>query len=135
VIEWEYNQGPEYVAACLAQAGSHLLGVARGGGLNEQRIQQVLEVEQQARAIYEAAKQKAEQLPIEAEQEAQELIEQKRAEAQAQAGQILADAQTQDECARIRARAEEEATRMEALAQNHFDHAVSHMLDRLIGRE
>jgi vacuolar-type H+-ATPase subunit H len=120
--------------ACPHKSGGLQLGLRRGG-VNEQRIRQVLEVEQQAQAIYEDAKKKAEQLPVQAEQEAQELIEQKRAEAQAQAGQIIADAQAEEECARIRAQAEEDAARMEALAQNHFDHAVSYVLDRLIGRE
>jgi vacuolar-type H+-ATPase subunit H len=103
--------------------------------LNEQRIQQVLEIEKQAQAIHEAAVRDAEQLQKQAEQEAQALFEKTRAEAQEEARRLVADAPASEECARILAQSEDESRRMETLAAKHFDRAVGYVLDRLVGRE
>jgi cell division septum initiation protein DivIVA len=103
--------------------------------LPEKLIQQVLEIEKQAQTIHDAAVSQAEQLPVHTEKEAQDLIEKARAEAQTEARQLVADAQAQDECARILAKADEDSARLEALAMNHFDRAVSYVLDRVIGKD
>jgi V/A-type H+-transporting ATPase subunit G/H len=102
---------------------------------SEEHIQQVLEIESQARAIYEAAEREAEQLPRQVEQEAQALIEKARTDAQEEARRLVANAQAPEECARILSQAEEEVRRTEALALSHFDRAVAHVLDRVVGRE
>jgi V/A-type H+-transporting ATPase subunit G/H len=102
---------------------------------NEEHIQQVLEIERQARAVYEAAEREAEQLPRQVEQEAQALMEKARADAQEEARRLIANAQAPEECARILAQAEEEVRRTEALALRHFDRAVAYVLDRVVGRE
>jgi len=103
--------------------------------LNEDRVQQILDIEGQARAIYQEAVQKAEELPAQAAREAQTLIENARADAQSQARQLLDEAQAADACARTLDQARAEAERMENLAQSHFDRAVSYVLDRLAGKE
>jgi vacuolar-type H+-ATPase subunit H len=104
-------------------------------GLNEQRIRQVLEIENQAQAIHEAAVHDAEQVQKQAEQEAQALVEKSRAEAQEEARRLVADAQASEEGARILAQTEEKSRQMETLAAKHFDRAVGYVLDRLTGRE
>lgn len=104
--------------------------------LNEERVRQVLEIEKQAQAIHDAAVAEADQLPIQAAKEAQAIIEEARTDAQAEARRLVADAQTeaQEEGVRIVAQAEEDARRMEALAMNHFDRAVSYVLDQVVSR-
>lgn len=103
-------------------------------GLNEKRIQQVLDIERQAQAIHKAAIHKAAQLPIQAEQEAQALVEKTRVDAQEEARQLIANAYAEEACAQIMAQAEEDVRRMEALAMSHFDRAVGYVLDRVVGR-
>ncbi len=101
---------------------------------NEEHIHQVLEIESQAHAVYEAAEREADQLPRRVEQEAQALIEKARADAQEEARRLVASAQAPEECERILAQAEEEVRRTEDLAKTHFDQAVSHVLDQVVGR-
>jgi len=103
--------------------------------LNDKRVQQILAIEQQAQAIYDAAVREAEQLPVQAEKEAQALIEQARTEAQDEARQLVANAQAQEECAHILTQAETNAKQMEAAAASHFDHAVSYVLNQVAARE
>ena len=61
--------------------------------MNENRIQQVLEIEKQAQEIHEVALRDAQQLPILAEQESQVVMEKARAGAQEEARQLVANAQ------------------------------------------
>ena len=75
--------------------------------MDEKRIQEVLQIEKQAQAIYEAALREAEQLPVLASQESQSLIEKTRIEAEAEAHRLVANAEAKEECARILADAEE----------------------------
>jgi vacuolar-type H+-ATPase subunit H len=103
--------------------------------LNEKRIQQVLEIEKQAQAIYEQAISEAEQLPLLAEKEVQLLIEKARADATEEARQMIARAQSQDESAQILADADEKVRRTETLAAGNLDRAVAYVLARVIGRE
>jgi vacuolar-type H+-ATPase subunit H len=102
--------------------------------LNEQRIQQVLEIEKQAQAIHDAAVGDAEQLQKQAEHDAQALIEKTRADAQDEARQLVAQAQAHEESARILAESDEKSHQLETLAANHFDRAVAYVLDQLIGK-
>jgi vacuolar-type H+-ATPase subunit H len=104
-------------------------------GLNEQRIQQVLEIENQAQAIHEAAIHDAEQLQKQAEQEAKTIIEKAQAEAQEEAQRLASDRQASDECARILAESEDKSRQLETLAAQHFDRAVDYVLDRLMGKK
>jgi len=103
--------------------------------MNENRIQQVLEIEKQAQEIHEIAIHDAQQLPILADQEAQGVIEKVRADAQEEARQIIASAQAKEETVRILLEAEKKNHQVEALAMSNFDRAVNYILDRVIGRE
>jgi vacuolar-type H+-ATPase subunit H len=103
--------------------------------LNDKRIEQILDIEKQAQAIYAQAVSEAEQLPIQAEKEAQALIEKARQDAEEEARQIIAKAKCEEECDQIMADAEDKIKRTETLAASNFDHAVSYVLNRVIGRE
>ena len=103
--------------------------------MNENRIQQVLEIEKQAQEIHEIAMRDAQQLPISADQESQVVMEKARADAQVEARQLIANAQAKEETTRILVEAEEKNRQVEALAKSNFDRAVNYILDRVIGRE
>jgi len=103
--------------------------------MDEKRIQEVLQIEKQAQAIYEAALREAEQLPVLASQESQSLIEKTRIEAEAEAHRLVANAEAKEECARILADAEEKSNRMKGLAMSHMERAIGYVLDRVAGRD
>jgi len=102
--------------------------------LNDKRIEQILEIEKQAQAIYDQAVNEAEQLPVQAEKEAQALIEKARQNSEEEARQLTAKAKCEEECAQILAEVEKKVKRTETLAASNFDHAVSYVLNRIIGR-
>lgn len=103
--------------------------------MNENRIRQVLEIEQQAQGIHDKAVSDAQQLPVQAEQEGQALIERARAEAQEEARRVIAKAQSEEVTARILAQAEQKNHEAEALAMSNFDRAVAFVLERVINKE
>ena len=103
--------------------------------MNEKRIQQVLDIEQQAQGIYQAAVNEAKQLPVQAEQEAQVMLERARVEAEQEAQQMLAKAQSGDESAQILSQAEEKIRSTDAKAQSNFNRAVADVLYRVVGKE
>ena len=103
--------------------------------MNDKRIEQILEIEKQAQAIYAEAVNEAEQIPIQAEKDAQALIEKARLEAEEEARQIVAKAKCEEECDDILAEAEKSVKRTETLAASNFDHAVAYVLNRVIGKE
>ena len=104
-------------------------------GLNEKRIQQVLEVEKQAQAIHDKALAEADQLPVQAELEALSLVEQARADAQAEARALIAKAQAQEEVAAIVDDAKSKIQKVDAAAQLNMSRAVSYVLNRVVGKE
>ncbi len=103
--------------------------------MNEQRILQVLDIERQAQDLHNEAIHSAEQLQQQAASEARVLIEKARADARSEAARMTHSAQAEDECARILAQTDEKNHRMESQAAVHFDHAVSYVLNRIVGRE
>lgn len=103
--------------------------------MNENRIQQVLEIEKQAQEIHEIAIRDAQQLPISADQESQAGLEKARADAQVEARQLIANAQAKEETSRILAEAQKKNHQVEVLAMSNFDRAVNYILDHVIGRE
>ena len=102
--------------------------------MNEKHIQQVIEIEKQAQEIHEAAMREAQQLPVLAEQESQALIEKTRADAQQKAREMVSEVKTDEESARILSEVEEKNKQFEALAMSNLDRAVTHVLERVIGR-
>ena len=105
------------------------------GDLDDKRIQQVLEIEKQADAEYEKAISQAAQLPLQAEKDAQALIEKARADAQDEAKNLIEKAKSEEESDRISEDAQERVHKMESLATINFDHAVTYVLARVVGRE
>ena len=103
--------------------------------MKEDRIQQVLEIEKQAREIHATAVREAEQLIKQADQEAQELIERANSEAQEEARQLVANAQAKEEIESILAEAEDKVKRSRNLAKGNLDRAVGYVLDQVAGRE
>lgn len=104
-------------------------------GLNEKRIQQVLEIEKKAQAIHDKALAEAQQLPLKAEQEAQVMIETGRTAAQAEARDMIAKAQSKDEVASILADVNTKIQRIDVSAQANMSRAVSYVLNRVVGKE
>jgi hypothetical protein len=102
--------------------------------LNEKSILQVLELEKEAQAIYEAAIHEAQQLPVIAEKEALALVEKTRADAQAEAQRLIANAKSEEETAQILAQAEAKVRQFEAIASGNLDHAVSYVIARVVGK-
>ena len=101
--------------------------------MNE-KIQQVLEIEKQAKEIQEKAMRDAQEIPVRAEQEAQALIAKAKAEAEEEGRKLIAAAQSTDTAQGISAEAGEKDNQFEALAKKNFDQAVSFVLERVIGR-
>ena len=102
--------------------------------MNEQRIELVLEIEQQAQAVLEAARHEAEALPQQADQETQALLRQAREAAEEKARQVVARADPVEQSQRIVSQAEETVRQAEAVALTHFDRAVAYVLARVAGR-
>jgi V/A-type H+-transporting ATPase subunit G/H len=103
--------------------------------LNEKTIQQVLEIEQQADAIYAEAAREAEKLPLLAEQEAQMLIEKARSEAEEEAKKMVTKAQAEEERQRILAEADTTVQRTESVAKMNSNKAIAYVLNRVTGKE
>ena len=103
--------------------------------MNEERIQQIVKIEQQVQVIHETARSEAEKLPLQAEQEVHALIEKARKEAEAEAKRLLSEARAEDEVAHILNQAEQETLGLENNAMRHFDRAVNYVLARVVGRD
>jgi vacuolar-type H+-ATPase subunit E/Vma4 len=102
--------------------------------VNEKRIELVLEIEQQAQAVVEAARREAEALPQLAEQEAQTLVAQAREAAEEKARRVVAQGEPVEQSQRILSQAEDAVRQAEAVALTHFDRAVAFVLARVAGR-
>jgi vacuolar-type H+-ATPase subunit H len=103
--------------------------------MNEKRIQEVMEVERQAREVLESATREAEALPRRAHEEARELIEKARLAARDEARVLIAEAQGQSGAGEIVPKAEAQIREMEASGAKNFDRAVQYVLERVIGKE
>jgi vacuolar-type H+-ATPase subunit H len=103
--------------------------------MNEKHIQQILDIEKQARAVYESAIKEAELLPLQAEKDAQKVIEQARLDAENEARQMIEKAKAQNEIANILAEAEKQVQRNDVIAARNIDRTVSHVINRVVGRE
>ncbi len=103
--------------------------------MDKKTIQQMLEIDQQAKAIHENALKEAAQLMAEAEKEAPDFIEKARMQAEQEAKEILSHSQSGEESQRILAEVEQNTKNMEALAKTNFDRAVAYVLARVVGKE
>ena len=105
------------------------------GNVNEKRIQQVLDIEQQAEEIRAKAVAAAEQLPAQADIEAQELIERSRAKAQEEARTLVSRARAEQDSNTILAETNEHLRVAEVTAMGNLSRAVAYVLARVVGRE
>ena len=103
--------------------------------MNENRIQDVIQIEKQADEIYNKAVHEAERIPQQAEQEAKVIIEKAKVEAEKEAQAILANAQAKEECEKILVDANESIQHNQTLAKRNFDRAVTYVISRVLGRE
>ncbi len=103
--------------------------------MNEKRIKQVLDVEKNAEALYEAAVQEASQLPSKAEVKAQTLIEDSRAKAKDEAQKMVAKAEPEEENHQILDQANKKIQQMDSQAKANFSRAVTYVLNRVAGKE
>lgn len=103
--------------------------------MNEKRIQEVIDIEKQADAIFNQAVNEADRIPRQAELEAKALIENVRAEAEKEAKKILANAEAKDECNKIMDKAEAEIQHSQTLAKRNFDRSVTYVISRVLGRD
>jgi vacuolar-type H+-ATPase subunit H len=103
--------------------------------MNEERIQQVMEIEKQAQEIHDAAVREAEQLLKQTDQETQTIIEKAQTGAQEEARRLVENAEAKDETTRILAEAEEKIDLSKNLAKGNLDRATNFVLDRVAGRE
>lgn len=102
--------------------------------MNEQRIQEILEIETKAQQMLAQAKREAEELPVKAESDAHEMVEKARVTANAEARGILEQAQAANEAEKIMAAAEDRMSQTEKLAEKNFEKAVALVLDRVLGK-
>ena len=102
--------------------------------MNEKRIEQVLDIEKQAQAIFDAATREAEQLPANAEQEEHAMIAQARENAEAEARKIIEAAKGEDRAKDIVATMAKTNSDAEAKAKANLDKAVAYVLERVIGK-
>jgi vacuolar-type H+-ATPase subunit H len=103
--------------------------------LNEKRIQDVIELEKQADAIYEQAVAEAAQIPVEAESESEQLLERTRMEAHSEARQVTENAKAEEECEKILSQSSEKMQQTETIARGNLTRAISYVLNRVVGRE
>ena len=103
--------------------------------MNDDRIQQVLQIEKEAQELFDSATRDAEQILIQAEQDSETLIEKERTAAEEEARQIVAKADVEEERKRILAEADEKVNRTNSLAKGHSDRAVNYVLNRVAGRK
>ncbi len=112
--------------------GGHRIGE---DGLDDKRIQQVLDIEKQADGVYQSAISKAAQLPLQAEKDAQALLEKTLADANEAAKNIIAKAKSEEESDLISSDALDRVHKMESKATINMDHAIGYVLARVVGRE
>jgi vacuolar-type H+-ATPase subunit H len=103
--------------------------------LNEKKIQEVIEIEKQADAIFNQAVSEADRIPHQAEIEAKALIEKARSDAEKEAKEILANAEAKDECEKILAQAQENIQHGQTTAKQNFDRSVTFVISRVLGRD
>ncbi len=101
--------------------------------MNEERVRQILQIEQQAAALYDAAVVEADGLPRAAEAQARSERDRILGEARAEAGRRREAARAERESAEILTGADGEIRRMQARAKENFERAVSFLVEQAAG--
>ncbi len=103
--------------------------------MDDKRIQQVIDIEKKADAVYQSAISQATRLPLQAENEAQDLIAQARVQAEEEAHTLIEKAAAGEESEQISSDATERVNKMETLASMNLGRAITYVLARVVGRE
>ncbi len=101
--------------------------------MNENRIRQVLEIEQQAKEIQDAARREAQEIPMRAEQEAQALIAKAIADAHEEARKMVAGAQSGGASETVSSDDTSKNSAFESSAKKNFEKAVAFVLEQVTG--
>ncbi len=102
--------------------------------MNERRIEQVMQIENQAQRVLDKAKDDAARLPVEAEREAQAILERTRTEARAEAEKLIEAAAAEAETQRIISEAETRIREADEVARRNIDRAVQFVVDKVLGK-
>lgn len=102
--------------------------------MSDQRIQEVLAIEEQAQAVRDAAVNEADDIPRQAQRDAQAILDKSRAEAEAEAKALVDKARSEETHSRVMTEFEANAQRTETLAMSNLERAVSYVLCRVVGR-
>jgi hypothetical protein len=103
--------------------------------LNDNRIQQILDIEKKADAIRAAALKEAQMIPEQAELKAQALIDQSRKDTEEEVRRLLDTAKADKEGDQIISEAQAKIKHNELLAAQNMDRAISYVLSRVVGKE
>jgi vacuolar-type H+-ATPase subunit H len=103
--------------------------------LNDNRIQQILDIEKKADAIRAAALKEAQMIPQQAELKAQALIDQSRKDTEEEVRRLLDTAKADKEGDQIISEAQAKIKHNELLAAQNMDRAISYVLSRVVGKE
>ena len=99
--------------------------------MNDEHIQQVLNIEKEARRIHDDAVHESEQILLQAEQEAGSMLENAKTGAEKEARRLAAGAEAKEENARILAEAEKNNEHAKALAAGNLERAVRFVLEQI----
>jgi vacuolar-type H+-ATPase subunit E/Vma4 len=99
--------------------------------MNQQKVQQILQIENHAQKIRTDALDTAKQLLLDAQAEVQNLREESQRSAEQEAENICAQALSEESSARILSQAKLKGEQKETLAKKNFDKAVDYVLSQL----
>lgn len=102
--------------------------------MNERRVEQVMQIEEQAQRVLDKAKEDAARLPLQAEREAQAILEKTRAEARTEAEKLIQAAGAEAETQQIISQAEKKVRESDEAARPNIDRAVQFVVDKVLGR-
>ncbi len=102
--------------------------------MNERRVEQVMQIEQQAQRVLDKAKEDAARLPLQAEREAQTILETTRAQARAEAEKLIEAAGAEAETRQILSEAEKRVRESDEAARPNLDRAVQFVVGKVLGR-
>ena len=102
--------------------------------MNEERLKQILEAEEQAQSLYEMAVKKAETLPEQAKQAVQLLLEETRQKAELDGARLTEEIINPKIIEEIVQQYAQRTARRDALAQVNMPKAIDYVVQVLLGK-
>lgn len=102
--------------------------------MNEERIKQILEVEEQAQSLYEVATKQAETLPEQAEQAVQVLLDETRQKAELDSARLTEEIINPKIIKDIVHQYAQRTTQRDALAEVNMPKAIDYVVQVLLGK-